>query len=115
MIAGCIFLILGFVPKAGAILALTPDPVIGGIFLPATASLILTGLSTLFQMDKNETNYLIAGLSILLAISLPAYGVGIKGFAGSMLSNSVIVGTVCAIVLHLLLVNMRTAFGKKAA
>jgi uracil-xanthine permease len=115
MIAGCIFLILGFVPKAGAILALTPDPVIGGIFLPATASLILTGLSTLFQMEKNETNYLIAGLSILLAISLPAYGVGINGFAGSMLSNSVIVGTVCAIVLHLLLVNMRSAFGKKAA
>jgi uracil-xanthine permease len=115
MIAGCIFLILGFVPKAGAILALTPEPVIGGIFLPATASLILTGLSTLFQMEKNETNYLIAGLSILLAISLPAYGVGINGVAGSMLSNSVIVGTVCAIVLHLLLVNMRSAFGKKAA
>jgi xanthine/uracil permease len=115
MIAGCIFLILGFVPKAGAVLALTPDPVIGGIFLPATASLILTGLSTLFQMEKNETNYLIAGLSILLAISLPAYGVNMKGFAGSMLSNSVIVGTVCAIVLHLLLVNMRSALGKKVA
>ena len=37
--AGVIFLILAFIPKLGAALAATPDPVVGGIFLPAAASL----------------------------------------------------------------------------
>jgi uracil-xanthine permease len=115
MIAGCIFLVLGFIPKAGALLALTPDAVIGGIFLPATASLILTGISTLFQMEKNDTNYLIAGLSIVLALGIPAYGSKIGGFAGSMLANGVIVGTACSILMHLLLVNLPRMFRKEAA
>jgi xanthine/uracil permease len=115
MIAGCIFLVLGFVPKAGALLALTPDAVIGGIFLPATASLILTGISTLFQMEKNDTNYLIAGLSIVLAIGIPAYGSKMGGFAGSMLANGVIVGTACSIMMHILLVNLPQMFRKQAA
>ena len=44
IIAGVVFVVLGFIPKAGAVLSLIPSPVIGGIFLPAAASLISTGL-----------------------------------------------------------------------
>src|SRR5207249_3261752 len=54
--AGIIFLILGFVPKAGALLALTPDAVVGGIFLPAAASLIFTGISLIGKIEKTDTN-----------------------------------------------------------
>ena len=32
IIAGILFIILGFVPKVGALLAITPSPVIGGCF-----------------------------------------------------------------------------------
>ena len=47
IIAAVLLLILGFVPKAGALLSVIPSAVVGGIFLPAAASLIVTGLRAL--------------------------------------------------------------------
>ena len=106
MVAGIIFLILGFVPKAGAILALTPDAVVGGIFLPAAASLVFTGLSILGKVEKTETNYMIIGLSILLSISMPTYFKEVKGTIGTFLSNSIFIGAFSSIILQFLLINV---------
>jgi uracil-xanthine permease len=111
VVAGVIFLILGFIPKAGALLAVTPSPVVGGIFLPAAASLIYTGIGILGRMKKNEANFTIAGLSILLAISLPPAFKGAEGFVGEILSNTIMVGALAAIVLQLVLVNIPSWFG----
>lgn len=104
MVAGVIFLVLGFIPKAGALLAVTPDAVVGGIFLPAAVSLIYTGLSTLGSMEKTEANYMIAGFSILLSVSLPNAVKGITGHIGDFLSNGIMIGASTAILLQLLLV-----------
>ncbi|GGD55517.1 uracil-xanthine permease family protein [Paenibacillus nasutitermitis] len=104
--AGVIFLILGFVPKAGALLVVTPGAVVGGLFLPAAASLIYSGVGILGRMAKTEANFAIAGLSILLAISLPPIFEGAAGFAGKFLSNTIMVGALTAIVLQLALVNI---------
>jgi uracil-xanthine permease len=106
IVAGILFLILGFVPKAGALLAVTPDAVVGGIFLPAAASLIFSGVDILGKMKKTEANYMIAGMAILLAVALPTYFKGVKGLAGTILSNTILVGAVTAILLQLLLVNI---------
>lgn len=114
-IAGIIFLVLGFVPKAGALLAVTPDAVVGGIFLPAAASLIFTGIGMLSKMQKNEANFMIAGLSILFATALPSYFKGMTGFAGDFLSNAILVGTLSAILLQLILVNIPSWFSKSAS
>ena len=113
MVAGIIFLILGFVPKAGAILALTPDAVVGGIFLPAAASLVFTGLSILGKVEKTETNYMIIGLSILLAISMPTYFKDVKGTIGTFLSNSIFIGAFSSIILQFLLINVPSWFRKE--
>jgi len=104
MLAGVIFLVLGFIPKAGALLAVTPDAVVGGIFLPAAASLIYTGLSTIGSMEKTEANYMIAGFSILLSVSLPNAIKGMTGHIGDFLSNGIMIGASTAILLQLLLV-----------
>ncbi|MGG5254336.1 solute carrier family 23 protein [Neobacillus sp. SM06] len=106
LIAGIIFLILGFVPKAGALLALTPDAVVGGIFLPAAASLVFTGLSLLGKIEKTETNFMIAGLSLLLAISLPTYFKDAKGTLVTFLSNSIFIAAFASIVMQLILVHL---------
>ncbi|WP_257967945.1 solute carrier family 23 protein [Peribacillus deserti] len=106
MAAGVIFLVLGFVPKAGALLALTPDPVVGGIFLPAAATLIYTGISILAKVEHSERNYMIIGLSILLAVSLPSYAVNVKGTLGTFLTNSILIGAFMSVFLQLLLVNL---------
>ncbi|HET7580435.1 MAG TPA: solute carrier family 23 protein [Bacillales bacterium] len=112
-IAAVIFLILGFVPKAGALLAVTPSAVIGGIFLPAAASLIFTGINILGRMKKTEANFMIAGLSILLAIALPDYFGGVDGWIGKFLSNTILVGAVTAILLQIMLVNIPNAVGTR--
>jgi NCS2 family nucleobase:cation symporter-2 len=106
MYAGVIFLILGLVPKAGALLALTPDAVVGGIFLPAAASLIFTGISLLGKIEKSERNYMIIGLSILLAISLPEYFKEAKGAVGTFLSNSILIAAFTSIILQFFLINI---------
>jgi uracil-xanthine permease len=110
MIAGMIFLILGFVPKAGALLALTPDAVVGGIFLPAAASLIFTGISIMSKVKKTETNYMIIGLAILLAISLPNYFKDVQGTVGTFLSNSILIAAFSSILLQLFFVNIPNWF-----
>lgn len=110
-VAGMIFLVLGFVPKAGALLAVTPDAVVGGIFLPAAASLIFTGVHILGKMKKTEANFMIAGLSILLAIALPGYFEEVSGWAGEFLSNTILVGASSAILLQLVFVNIPDWFG----
>ncbi len=106
MIAGVIFLVLGFVPKAGALLALTPSPVVGGIFLPAAATLVFTGISLLAKVEQSDRNYMIIGLSIILAISLPSFSTGFTGAAGAFLSNTILIGAFSSIILHLLFVNI---------
>jgi uracil-xanthine permease len=114
MVAGVLFLILGLVPKAGALLALTPDPVVGGIFLPAAASLIFTGISILTKMEKNDVNFTIAGMAILLAIALPSSFSGVKGVLGTFLSNQVLVGTASALLFQFILITIPSWFRKRA-
>jgi uracil-xanthine permease len=109
-VAGVIFLVLGFVPKAGALLALTPDAVVGGLFLPAAASLIFSGIGLLARMEKNDVNYMIAGMSILLAIALPENFKGMEGIIAEFLSNTILVGAMTAILLQILLVNIPRMF-----
>jgi len=106
MMAGAIFLLFGFFPKIGALLALTPDAVVGGIFLPAAATLVSTGISILARAEDSEKNYLIMGLSILLAISLPNYATNLKGILGTFLSNSILIGAFSSVLLQLLLINI---------
>lgn len=112
MVAGVIFLVLGFMPKAGALLAVTPSAVVGGIFLPAAVSLIYTGLSTISSMEKTEANYMIAGFSILLSVSLPNAVKGMTGHLGDFLSNGIMIGASTAIFLQLLLVMIPNWLGK---
>lgn len=101
LFAGTAFIIFGFVPKIGALLALTPSPVIGGIFLPAATTLLMTGLKMLNQADNTQTNQIISGLSIVLAIALPAYASGWHGVLGQLLSNTILIGAIAAISLHI--------------
>ncbi|KIL42351.1 uracil permease [Gordoniibacillus kamchatkensis] len=104
--AGIMFLVLGFVPKAGALLALTPDAVVGGLFLPAAAGLFMSGISLLLRMEKTEANYTVVGLSLLLAIALPGNFADMPGVWGTILSNQVLVGACSVLLLQLLLIRV---------
>jgi uracil-xanthine permease len=109
-IAGVIFLILAFIPKLGALLAATPDPVVGGIFLPAAGSLILTGVMTLSRTPDTPRHAAVAGLAVIAGTGLPplasALGTRLPAAATQLLSQPVVVGAILALVLEILLVQL---------
>ena len=109
-VAGVIFLILAFIPKLGAILAATPDPVVGGIFLPAAGSLILTGVVTLARTPDTTRHAAVAGLAVIAGTGVPpmaaALGARLPAVATQLLSQPVVVGAIVALVLEVLLVQL---------
>lgn len=99
IIAGVVFVVLGFIPKAGAALSLIPSPVIGGIFLPAAASLISTGFNTLRKVESDDRTQVVIGLSLLLGIALPNALSGLEEGAHVFFSNSILVGAFSVVIL----------------
>ncbi len=117
-VAGVIFLVLAFIPKLGAFLVATPDPVVGGIFLPAAASLIFAGVSALARTPDSPRHIAVGGLAVMLGTGIPALGAPLLDKMPSTLaqlaSQPVVVGAVFAIVLEVLFVQFPTIFGIKA-
>ncbi|UQS87441.1 purine/pyrimidine permease [Nicoliella spurrieriana] len=113
LLAGSLLLVFGFIPKLGAFLSLTPAPVIGGMFLPAAATLITTGFAILKRAESNDTNNLIIGLSIMLAIGIPAYATNYSGALRPLLTNNILLGAIASVLLHILLVAVPKAFQRR--
>ena len=109
-VAGVIFLILAFIPKLGALLAATPDPVVGGIFLPAAGSLILTGVLTLARTPDTPRHAAVAGLAVIAGTGVPplasALGAKFPAVVTQLLSQPVVVGAIVALLLEALLVQL---------
>ncbi|HJG85372.1 MAG TPA: hypothetical protein K8V21_08325 [Weissella thailandensis] len=74
--------------------------------MPAVTTLIMTGFNILKRAPATQADNMIIGLSIILAITLPNYASGWSGVAGELLSNSILVGALSAIVLQIILVNL---------
>ncbi|MBV9119787.1 MAG: hypothetical protein JOZ39_03685, partial [Chloroflexi bacterium] len=116
-VAGIIFLILAFIPKLGALLVSTPDPVVGGIFLPAAASLIFTGVTAMARTPDSPRHIAVAGLAVMLGTGIPALGdpllTKLPAGLAQLVSQPVVVGAIAALVLELLLVQFPRVFGLK--
>jgi len=110
VVASLIFLLLSVVPKLGGLLAATPDPVVGGIFLPAASSVVMAGISTLRRMPMTPVNQAIAGLALMVGAGLPLLGEPLFAKVSpawrELLGQQVVVGAVVAIGLQVLLVQI---------
>jgi uracil-xanthine permease len=113
-----LFLILALIPKLGALLAATPDPVVGGLFLPAAGSVVMAGIRTLRRMEWTPAAQAVAGLSLMVGTGLPALGDPLLRRLGPvwgiLLGQQVVVGAVVAIVLQMLLVEIPAAARRAA-
>lgn len=114
IIAGVVFVVLGFIPKAGAVLSLIPSPVIGGIFLPAAASLISTGFNTLRKVESDDRTQVVIGLSLLLGIALPNALSGLEEGAHVFFSNSILVGAFSVVILKALIIDLPNFIARHA-
>jgi NCS2 family nucleobase:cation symporter-2 len=112
-VAGVIFLVLAFVPKLGAALAATPDPVVGGVFLPAAGSVALTGVSALARGPDTPRHTAVAGLALVLGTGIPplssSLAARLPALAVTLLSQPVVVGAMVALVLEVGLVQVPAA------
>ena len=104
--AGVIMIILGLLPKAAAIVAAIPQPVIGGASLAMFANVAVVGIQTLSKVDLRDTrNTIIVSTSIGLAL-LVTLKPGIVSVMPSWLQiifgSGVTIGSLTAIILNLL-------------
>ncbi len=107
-ILGCgIFLvILAFFQKAGAVLALVPDSVVGAVLFVTLAAQIGVGISVLVRDGRvlSVRDYIVVGLPLLLgtaASMLPMSFLNLFGQgARSLLGNGLIVGIILVILLE---------------
>ena len=98
--------VLGLLPKIGALATIIPDPVLGGAMVVMFGIVGIQGIRMLAQVDfRNNNNLLVAAVSIGLGLGVTVQTNIFQFLPGAlqiMLSNGVVVGSVAAVGLNLL-------------
>jgi NCS2 family nucleobase:cation symporter-2 len=116
-VAGIIFIVLAFLPKVAAMLVATPASVVGGLFLPAAATVIMTGIQLASQERGSAVKNLVAPLGLMAGLGIPALAgslaPSLPPILAEMISHSIVVGSVTVILAELCLVTMPRLFQSK--
>jgi OHCU decarboxylase len=99
-------IILGLLPKAGAVVASIPSPVLGAASLALFANVALVGVQTLSRVDLSENrNAVIVTISLGLAMLVsfkPDIAAAFPAWLQIFFASGVTIGSITAIVLNLL-------------
>ena len=104
--AGAIMIVLGILPKAGAIVNMIPAPVLGGASLAMFANVAWVGLQTIAKSDmRDNRNAVIVttalGLAMLVTFK-PTIALVFPAWAQIFFSSGMTIGAITAIALNLL-------------
>ena len=73
-IGAVMLILLGLLPKFGAVAAAIPGPVVGGLYCVMFGLISAVGVQQLAKCDlTSDRNLLIAGFSLFMGLSVPAY------------------------------------------
>lgn len=104
--AGVIMIVLGLFPKAAALVAGIPHPVLGGAALALFGAVAVAGVQTLQKVDfSDHRNSIIVGTTLGLAGLVTAYGAIASAFpawASILFGSGITLGAITAILLNLL-------------
>jgi OHCU decarboxylase len=104
--AGGFMILLGLIPKAGAIVAGIPAPVLGGAALAMFATVAVVGIQTLGKVDFNDhRNVVIVATSLglaLLVTAQPGIAEAVPSWAQIILGSGITLGSLTAILLNIL-------------
>jgi uric acid transporter len=104
--AGVIMIILGSIPKAAAIVAGIPHPVLGGAALAMFAAVAVVGIQTLGKVDFNDhRNIIIVGTSVGLAMLVtaqPFVAGAFPSWAQIIFGSGITLGALTAILLNVI-------------
>jgi OHCU decarboxylase len=102
--AGFIMIIIGLIPKAGAIVSSIPHPVLGGAALAMFATVAVVGIQTLQRVDFHDhRNVVIVGTSLGLAVYvtvLPTLSEAVPEGVRIIFGSGITLGSLVAILLN---------------
>jgi OHCU decarboxylase len=117
--AGLIMIVLGLLPKAGAVVASIPHPVLGGAALAMFATVAVVGIQTLSRVDFHDhRNTVIVGTSVGLAMLVtaqPDVAKAVPSWAQIIFGSGITLGSITAIVLNLVFHHLGKSYGPAVA
>ena len=108
-VAAVILALYGLCPKFGALLVAMPRAVLGGVFVLVCGMIAVSGIRLLGTAKDTTANYLVVGLTLVLAVGVPGYvrfGLGDTWLAALPLpvslglTNPVVLAVVAAVTLN---------------
>ncbi|AIF50356.1 nucleobase:cation symporter-2 family protein [Pelosinus sp. UFO1] len=110
--AGAILVILGLFPKAAAVVASIPTPVLGGAGIAMFGMVMASGIKTLSKIDfDNNHNLMVVAVSVavgLIPLAVPSIYQKFPEALQVILNSGITVGSVVAIVLNAILNKIDT-------
>jgi xanthine permease len=117
--AGLIMIVLGVLPKAGAVVAGIPHPVLGGAALAMFATVAVVGIQTLGKVDFHDhRNVVIVATSLGLALFVtaqPDIAKAVPSWAEIIFGSGITLGSLTAIVLNAVFHHVGGAGGPAVA
>lgn len=105
--AAGILVVIGLLPKFGAMAQMIPSPVLGGAMLVLFGMVALQGMQMLNRVDfqKNEYNFIIAAVSISAGLGFNGTNLfaSLPETAQMFLTNGIVIATLTSVVLNLVL------------
>lgn len=104
--SGIILIIMGLFPKFSALVAIMPQPVLGGAGIVMFGMIASVGIGIFQEIEFNKANMLIIGMSISagLAVTLrPQILSNFPTIISTIFSSGITTGTVVAVILSLVL------------
>ena len=83
-IGAVILLFLGMFSKFGAFVATIPEPIVGALYCALFGLIAAVGMQQLAKADlSSDRNLMIAGFSLFMGLSIPAYFAGVPALGYS--------------------------------
>lgn len=99
-------ILLGLLPKIGAVATIIPDPVLGGAMLVMFGMVATQGIRMLAHVDfTNESNLLVVAMSVGLGLGVtvvPELFAGLPEIVQLFTSNGIVVASLTSIILNVL-------------
>ena len=102
IVAGALFVVLAFVPKALAVVLAMPGAVSGGFLIVLLAMLFLIGIKVLLQDGLDQRKGMIAGIAFWIGVGFQngmVFPEQVSAFAGGLFANGVTSGGLAAILM----------------
>ncbi len=117
--AGAIMILIGLIPKAGAIVQGVPHPVLGGAALAMFATVAVVGFQTLSKVDFHDhRNVVIVSTAVGLAVFVtvqPDVSKAVPGWAQIIFGSGITLGSITAIVLNIVFHHLGSGRGPAVA